>query len=294
MIDPKIKTLLTLVSTGSFTAAAYELSLTQPAVSHHIRQLEELYNAPIFYRDRKSLRLTPEGEIILRYARRAAALHEKLFIELEDRRRSQSSLSIGITPSAQETPVPHILAAYTQSHPGTHISLITGSARCLHAMMRSFELDVAIVDGTLPENDMTSLRLVDDRLCLAAAPDSPLAKLKSVTLDDVRQQNLILRPRGTGTRDLFESHLHSKAENIRSFNITIELDSIALIKDLVAAGHGCTVISHTACAEDFKNGRLVAIDIEGMHMAREINLVYSPRFQQIDILHDIRRHFCMR
>lgn len=294
MIDPKIRTLLTLVSTGSFTAAARELSLTQPAVSHHIRLLEEQFGSPVFYKDKKKLKPTPEGEIIIKYARRAAALSDKLRVELEDCRRSIKTLSIGITPSAQETLVPHILASYTQSHPDIHISLVSSNIRALYEMVRSYELDVAVVDGSFPDESMTTLLLIADFLCFVVAPQNPLARRESVTLAEVKKQNLILRPRGAGTRDLFESHLHSQSESIRSFNVTVEVDNINLIRELVASNLGATIISHAACAADLESGRLVRVSIENMSMPREINMIYSSRFPHADILLDIWKGFKAR
>lgn len=294
MVDPKIRTLLTLVSTGSFTAAAKELSLTQPAVSHHIRLLEEQYGVPIFYKDRKKLRPTPEGEIVIKYARRAAALTDKLRTELDDCRRSIKTLSIGITPSAQETLAPHLLAAYTEKHPDVHISLVSNNIKNLYDMVRSYELDVAIVDGSFPDGDMTTLLLIADFLCFIVAPQNPLARRDSVSLSEVKKQNLILRPHGAGTRDLFESHLHSQSESIRNFNVTVEVDNIGLIRELVASNLGATIISHAACAADLESGRLVRVPIENMRMPREVNMIYSPRFHHADILHDIWQGFIER
>lgn len=75
MFDAKIETLLEVISAGSYTRAAQRLSLTQPAVSHHMRQLEQEFGIHIFYKDKKELRLTPEGEILVKYARRALAVY---------------------------------------------------------------------------------------------------------------------------------------------------------------------------------------------------------------------------
>lgn len=78
MIDTRLHTLLTLMEAGSYTKAARVLSLTQPAVSHHIRQLEQEYGAPVFYRSTKQLKLTPEGGILVKYARRMQALENNV------------------------------------------------------------------------------------------------------------------------------------------------------------------------------------------------------------------------
>ena len=78
MIDPKVKTLLALVEIGNYTKTAQHLSLTQPAVSHHIRQIEEEYEIKIFHSGKKTLSLTPEGEVLVKYAKRLMAIEQKL------------------------------------------------------------------------------------------------------------------------------------------------------------------------------------------------------------------------
>ena len=97
MFDAKIETLLEVISAGSYTRAAQRLSLTQPAVSHHMRQLEQEFGIPIFYKDKKELRLTPEGEILVKYARRALAVYRNARQAIEDSRTCMSHIGVGIT-----------------------------------------------------------------------------------------------------------------------------------------------------------------------------------------------------
>ena len=97
MIDNKVKTLLMLESTRSYTKAAQALSLTQPAVSYHIRQLEEEYQTTIFFRGKKELKLTPEGKILVRYAHRMMALSNAARQAIEDAKRELKRVSVGIT-----------------------------------------------------------------------------------------------------------------------------------------------------------------------------------------------------
>ena len=97
MLDPKLRTLLMVVDCQNFTRAAEELSLTQPAVSHHINQLEAECGATLFIRKKGSLKLTTEGEIVVKYARRIDALYEKLKADLTDSGRQITTLHVGIT-----------------------------------------------------------------------------------------------------------------------------------------------------------------------------------------------------
>lgn len=106
MFDAKIETLLEVISAGSYTRAAQRLSLTQPAVSHHMRQLEQEFGIHIFYKDKKELRLTPEGEILVKYARRALAVYRNARQAIEDSRICMSHIGVGITHTVGESCVP--------------------------------------------------------------------------------------------------------------------------------------------------------------------------------------------
>ena len=100
MIDAKLTTLLTLIEAQSYTKAAQMLSLTQPAVSQHIRGLEQEYGIKIFLKGTKGMVLTPEGKILEKYARREKALYSNLLNDFEAYRNGVNRFVIGITPSA--------------------------------------------------------------------------------------------------------------------------------------------------------------------------------------------------
>ena len=166
MFDAKIETLLEVISAGSYTRAAQRLSLTQPAVSHHMRQLEQEFGIHIFYKDKKELRLTPEGEILVKYARRALAVYRNARQAIEDSRICMSHIGVGITHTVGESCVPQVLAEYCNQTPGVHINIVTDTIKNLYDMMRSYELDVAIVDGQFPASGYTEVLLDTDYLCL--------------------------------------------------------------------------------------------------------------------------------
>ena len=110
MLDVKMRTLLAAAEYKSFTRAAEELALTQPAVSHHIRQLEEELGVRLFVRGRDQLRLTREGEIAVRYAKRLQALWSRMQHEMDDIGGTQTKLRVGITHTSESNLKPEVLA----------------------------------------------------------------------------------------------------------------------------------------------------------------------------------------
>ena len=147
MIDPKVVALLTLIQTGSYTRAAKELCLSQPAVSHHIRQLEEEYGIKIFYKDRKELKPTPEGAVLVKYARRALAIHNSCKQAIEDCRSQIRRFTVAITPTACENRIPQMLATYCSLYAHVHIHVFTDTIQNLYNTLKSYEATIAVVEG---------------------------------------------------------------------------------------------------------------------------------------------------
>lgn len=125
MIDTKLKTLLCVVKEGSYTKAADALALSQPAVSYHLRQLEEELNIRIFYRNQKKLTLTPEGEVLIKYARRLEAISDSACRALNDVKQQLRHFTVGITPSCGEALIGRVFSSYCSAHPHTNISIVT-------------------------------------------------------------------------------------------------------------------------------------------------------------------------
>ena len=289
MLDIKINTLLTLISAGSYTKAARLLSLTQPAVSHQMRLLEEEYGIKLFYSGRKALKLTPEGEVLVKYARRLVALDDKARRAIDDARRNIRRFTVGITTTLGEYLVSQIFSNYCAEHPEVSINFVTDTINNIYEMLSLGQVDLAIVEGGLPREGYTSVLLDTDYLCLVVGPQHPFAHRESVSLQELKKERFVLRSANAGTRVLFESHLRRLGEDISAFNIIIETDNITTIKELVNSGLGVTIMANSACREEASSGRLVVVPIENMNMPREINIVYHRDFSHTEVLAEILR-----
>ncbi|MBE6789503.1 MAG: LysR family transcriptional regulator [Ruminococcaceae bacterium] len=287
MLNPKLRSLLKVAQLKSYTEAAKQLSLTQPAVSQHIHQLEEELDIRIFDRINNELIITPQGEIAVHYAERMQTLYENMKSAIKNERRGVSSLSVGITHTAESNPIAQVLARYTASHKGVNIKMITDTISNLYDKLRSFEIDLAIVEGRIPDPSLRYTLLDTDCLMLVTNPDHPLSKKGLVTVDEIKKENLILRLASSNTRNLFVSHLQSNNMDIAEFNVILEVDNIATIKDLVRLNYGVSVLPQSVCLDELKKGKIAAMPIENFSMMREMNIVYNSDFEKFDLLRDI-------
>ena len=289
MVDPKVKTLITLLEVGSYTRTAEELHLTQPAVSHHIRQLEQEYGIKIFGPDKKDLKLTEEGKVLVKYGRRIIGLENRARQIISDRQKQLHRLTIGLTQTAGENLLPQAIALYCSEHPDTSINIFTDSIQKLYERLKLYELDMAVVEGPMAGSSFKSILLDTDYLCLIVSPEHPFAARQSIRLGELKGENLILRSPTAGTRILFENYLLSHSENIESFHVMMEIDNIATIKELVAANLGVSIIARSACREDERNGRLAVVPIENVSMTRDIRIIYPPDFSHPEVLEELRQ-----
>ena len=287
MIDPKLYTLLTVVECGNYTRAAQQLSLTQPAVSQHIKQLERELNIRIFNRVGNQIKPTSAGNIVIRYARRSIALHESMEQSILDEQRHRRRLTVGITHTAESNAVVEVLAQYSANNPGTSISIITESISNLYDMLRAYEVDLIVVEGKVRDNSLSSILLDTDSLVLIVAHDHPFAKKSVISIDELKKEPLILRRASSGTRNLFTAHLESQNISLDEFNLILEVDNIATIKDLIRRGIGVSILARSACADELKKGKLAVLPIQNLGMVREINIIYHKDFQHMEILRSI-------
>ena len=284
-----METLLMVCEKNSFTRAAEALAMTQPAVSHHIRTLESELGIKLFYRGKNALKLTPEGEIVVQYARRIKALHEKMLRALAGAEKQMSNIRVGITHTAESSLIAEVLAKYSTSAPGLRLTVITDIIKNLYDMIDNYEIDLAIVEGRAPEGDINALLLDTDYLVCVVSNQNPLAKKSMVTLNDLRKEKMIVRLPGSGTQNLFISHLESIGMSIDEFNVVLEVDNIATIKDLIRKDMGISILARSACMDELRKGKLTALPIENLSMVRQTNILYHKDFSHPEVLQALTR-----
>lgn len=287
MIDNKLLTLITVAETGSFSKAARILNLTQPAVSNHIRQLENELGIKIFNKANNSIKLSNEGVIALHYAKRIQAIYAKMQTKIDDAKTSTLSLTVGITHTAESSAVMEALAKYANDSPLLRITFITGAIKDLYDQLNEYSIDMAVVEGKNRDPKFNALLLDNDSLLLALSPENHLANQTSVSLDQLRKEKMILRLPNSGTRQLFEASIAAKGLSLRDFDINIESDSLFTIKDLIEKNIGVSVLGRSSCLDEERAHKIVLLPIEGLNMVREVNIIYPKDFEHPEVLTSI-------
>lgn len=288
-MDARLKTLLAVNDKKNFTRAAEALSMTQPAVSHHIGSLEQELRVKIFIRKKGDLRLTPEGEIVVKYARRIKGLHEKMRQELADEEKRMTKIRVGITHTAESNVVTEALAKYGGHTEGASITILTDTIKNLYDMIVNYDIDLAIVEGRVNDPEINSVLLDTDYLVCVVSNNNPLAAQSMVTLNDIKKEKMILRLPSSGTQNLFTAHLESINMSIDDLDIILEVDNVATIKDLIRKDIGISVLARSACLDELRKGKITALPIENLSMIRETNIIYRKDFAHFHILREITK-----
>lgn len=287
MITQRLQTLLKVAETKNYSKAADELNLTQPAVSLHIKQLEQELNVKLFRRTNHSVELTNEGKIVVKYAIRLNNIYANLQQALVNNQLNIKKLTIGLTPSAESSIISRILAKFSLEKENLHITIISDTIKNLYNKLKNFEIDVAFVDGKIPDDHLNYILLDTDSLVLAVSNHNPLSKKKIISIEDLKKEKLILRSEESGTTELFENQLVSVGESIHNFEVMMEIDNIAMIKDLVRNNYGVSILAKSTCLRDIEKNHFKSVSIENLSMIRELNIVYHKDFSHVDILSEI-------
>ena len=295
MLNNKLYTFLEVALSGSVSVAAKKLNLTQPAVSQQIRSLEQEFGTKLYVRSEKGIILTATGEIAFKYANRIANLYNSMQEEIKTAKSQSRKLVIGVTQTIEFSIVSEILAEFCTRNKGTHIKIISDTINNLYTKLKLYEVDLIIVNGNASlDNRYNRILLSTDYLVYVVGKNDPLANKSMISMSKLREQSLILRTKGSSTRELFEACLESLNDNILNYNVIMEVDNIATIKSLVANGFGSSVLSHSVCTQEIKKGKLVVVPIENLSIVREINIVYHKDFEYTDQIDEIRSIYTAR
>ena len=255
----------------SFTRAARELHLTQPAVSQQVKLLEEEVGLPLFEKIAGKIQLAPAGVELLRYASQTIELMREASESLAAMRGlKRGVLKLGAVSTAKYF-APSLLSAFTPAYPEVAIKFDVGNREEVIKQMAENEIDLVIMGRPPRELDTVAAPFAKNPLVIIAAPDHPLASRKRVQLKQLGTEQFIIREAGSGTRASME---HVFRERHVPFRVSMEVSSNETIKQAVMAGMGISFISAHTVGLELAAGKLVCLDIAGLPIVRDWYVMY--------------------
>lgn len=273
----QLRTFRAVAEQLSFSAAAHELSISQPSVSYQVKELEAVLGLPLIDRLGKRVRLTEAGEVLYEYARRTLTLLDEATLVMEQMRGiERGTLRVGASTTVGIYVIPLALGAYKKLHPNLALSLEIGARETLQERVKRGVLDLAVLSLPIADPDLESTSFMDDELVMVVPAGHPLAGRSNLTLRDFTGESFLMREPGSGTRIAVQ--MASRAAGV-SLQVGMELGSNGAIKHAVEAGLGVAVLSSHAIELERRGGGLVVVDIEGFPILRPWSIVHLRRRQ---------------
>lgn len=274
MLDFRILTFLTVCDTRSHTRAAESLHITQPAVSQHIRSLEESYGTKLFRSEGRRLTLTPEGELLRRVA--AAMRGDELLLRERLRAGADRELPLhfGVTMTVGEFLIARPLSAYLAEHPGTNLRMEMGNTEELLGKLRRGELHFALVEGYFDRTEFDSALYRTERFLAVCAAGHRFAS-RPAALRNLLGERVLAREPGSGTRDILEKHLAAQNLSLSDFRDVVQIGGMQAILQLLERDVGISFLYEAVARQGIRSGALREIPLRDFQVEHDIALIWE-------------------
>lgn len=262
-----LRIFLAVADCGSMSEAAKKMHIAQPSVSGTIGEIEDQYGVRLFERLGRRLYITPTGTQLCEYARHILSMYDAMEQRLKNADETDL-LRVGATVTVGTCVLGGALQRYMKETGNQAPQVVVDNTHVMEQMLLKSELDVAIVEGKITSPDLVTQFMMNDPLALVCARDkNPFGSKKSVRLAELQDVPFILREKGSGTREVFETVMPR-------INAQWVCNNSEAILRGTEMGFGMTVISRRLASERLRSGRLVEIHVADASLERQFTIVW--------------------
>lgn len=272
MLDFRMETFLAVCRFMNFTRASEYLNITQPAVSQHIKYLEQHYGVKLFNYSGKKLEITSAGEMLRNAS--LTMMNDELCMQTEMKKLEDvSEIRFGASRTVGGVIMGSILANYLREYPDTQIHMVVENTQELLKRLDDGDIDFALVEGFFKKTEYDYEKYSDEQFVAICSGKHCFEKEPKIVAD-LFSERLLLREEGSGTREVLERYLESENYSISDFERKIEAGSLNAIMELTKADCGITFLYEVAVREELKNGTLRKLDLKDLHMTHEFAFIW--------------------
>lgn len=286
MLDFRIYTFLEVCETLNFTKAAEQLHITQPAVSQHIRSLEEYYHTKLFGYEKKSLTLTAAGRLLMVQATAMKNDEQLLAEQMMALPGQHTPLYFGATMTIAGFALAPQLARFLKAHPDTEMRMILGNTQDLMSKLRTGEIHFALLEGffdaelfdAIPYRTEPFIAICNPRHRFAAPPH---------VIQDLLDEHILIHEPGSGAHEILKKSLETHNVEFKDFARVTEIGSMHTLVDLVKEDVGIAFLYRVAAEQQLESGELVEIPLGDCQLSHDFSFVwnrgstYAPLYRQI-------------
>ncbi len=268
-MDFRLKVFFTVANRLSFTKAAKELFITQPAISKHIQELEEQYKIKFFERNGSKIALTNAGELLLKHTKNIFEVYREIDFDMSALINQQRGLlRLGASTTISQYIIPPLLARFHQKLQEIKVHLLNGNTEQIEKALLNKEIEIGIVEGQSKNQSIKYTAFLKDELVLVCNSTNPLINKEQVNLEDLKSMRFVMREQGSGTLEVIEYALKPFDINLSQLTIEMQLGSTESIKSYLMNSDCVAFISVHAIKKELKNSELVILDIDNLVIER--------------------------
>lgn len=283
MFDYRLKVFHTAATRLSFTKAAEELHISQPAVTKHIKEIENQLNTKLFDRKGTSIQLTQSGKTLYGYAEKIRNLYRDMEFEIgQINQQHKGKLIIGASTTVAQYILPEILAKFNTYYKDIKIELLTHNTEDISELLKQGKIDLGIIEGESQSSYFDYKIFKPDEIVLVAKADHPLVH-KNLIVKDLYTVNLIFREQGSGTLEFIQNRLKEKGIHIDELNTVMHLGSSESIKNYLLHSDCMAFLSISTVLNELKYNSLTIIDIKNFSIERNFHFIL-PKGEQSELI----------
>lgn len=273
MFDFRLKVFHTVATRLSFTKAAEELFITQPAVTKHIHEIEQYFKVKLFERDGRKVKLTAAGQTLLRHTSELFALYRNLEFEMHTQADKKAGrLRVGASTTVAQYVLPPVLASFHQKFPDIRLTLITDNTEQIEQALQQHQVDLGIIEGRAKNNAFRYTPFLKDELVLVANATNPLLK-RSIKAEELLKLPLLLREPGSGTLEVIAHALKPLGIKISQLKKEMQLSNTESIKGYLQHSHCMAFLSRHAIQSELEQRTFSIIEVKGLVIQRDFNFI---------------------
>lgn len=275
-MDYRDSVFISVAENLSFSKAANDLHIRQPAITRHIKELEERYKTTLFERKGNKIYLTTAGEKVYHAFKKISQQYRNLDFEIGQLHHNFSGeFKLGASSTISQYVIPKIIASFHKRYPQIQIYLLNGNSFEMENLLLDNKIDLALVENQSTQSGVQYTNFLDDELIIVTGKNSVYAKHDTISLQDLTQIPIVLREQGSGTLEVIQHTLKKQNIHFEQLNTLIHLGSTESIKNFLQDFDGLAIVSEKAVQNELYLQTLVKIKIVGFSISRKFRIAYK-------------------
>ncbi len=270
MPDFRLHVFRRVAEAGSLTKASRILHLSQPAITKHIKILENEFQQPLFFRSSSGVSMTEAGWTLLKYVRQIEDLYEQAKHQiLAGKETLTGHICIGCSTSITQYFLPAVLTTLKKKYAGMQVEVLINNTDSIIEALLTHRIALGLIESSCQHRGLRIEKFYEDEIIIIA---SPQYQKRSLSLEELTKTSLIFREVGSGTRKCVEAALRRKGLT-EPLNIFQELPSTEAIKRMVAHGMGIGFVSKLSVEVEIQTGTLIELKVCGLKISRPFSVI---------------------